>query len=371
MIIKELIWGIFIKINMESKCSSTATKHVSSKYWKAIKFAVAVACIRSKPLGLSAEEYALQLHLLYWKHHLIFPVTTMHSSLHNHSLEIVSMKQCFDIESDRCSILLIKNIVKYNAVKQIVENFDETVRNFDFENFENNLVDICLSLVKNLKNHLSQLQSLFREILPHDTLLHAVTSFCKAVQFLEKHKGSKNLFVTAQERRLCEIVSEAVDLISVLCIGIMKSSQFVMKKLCFMFLCFLMECRSFKFVVAKHLLYWICHVKKHLIDVTQNEWQETIITYDYLNNISCMLKLYKMFLLSFKQNKNALQRTGSSSVKQSANTIDQNFWLGAKKNLEESIFDCSSRYSIFSNYVVYLGFITSIISLKKDDDNED
>ena len=363
--------------NNQIKCKE---KDISASYWAAIKLAIAIACIRKKPSHLTAEQYALQLHLNYWENQL--------GSKKDFNCAEISHNNCSYFNNNNGNITEINKTVtrkcilsqslfqyvnEYNSIKYYVLNsYKESITFSEYRNLEIKVLDICMKIIKSAVNSMNNPSPCLFSKYNCDLLFQASVALCEGIQFLKKN-NNLSFFADVQRKSFCTVVNETIDLISLLCLNIMESSSFLIKKNCFMMLQQLSDCKALKVVLCKQMLYWICWMKDQLVLISSGDlnWNDSICV--SFNNVSYILELFErlvLFLLpdskKVEEIKN-LQFSCSTEISKlpSLNNFnidiknDEDFFLCAKKQIEENIHLCSLQFPLFSNVALHIGFILS------------
>ena len=349
---------------MSLNFNDVAGDEVSSSYWKAVKVAVAIACIRSKPEELTAEEYALQLHAEYWKRSISLCSHYQPASEFEPNKFIRLSQDCLESdECSRCLNMLVKCQLKFVALEPFLINY-EVGANAKF--IKEEIVEICMTVGKNMK----QITSCKAAYLPYNVLSGSVTIICKGIKFFESPQNLRSFGIEVEEKNLNTLVIVAVELISDFMLCIMETDCFKLQQMLSDFLISLWNCCSLRKVIIKQILYWICWLKNRLISVIQESLSLEDKLLHYLNNVSYMFILFENLVTVLVQDSNhsgnsnkSFHVDGDSSHNKSVsneystnNYVDNNILQNAKEQIEQNLFVCFERFPIFSNWVCSLGF---------------
>ena len=358
-------------MSLSSEDPLIADDTVRSSYWKAVKLAVAIACIRMKPTGISAEEYTLRMHQNFWKSQLkpsvhYYFMSNEETNISNHSsqsnCEVASFPSA---KSSSVMDVLIKCVSKFEELKSYFHNLrpDLAIKSSEFHKMEKELLQNCLSIVKSLEEVLSP--NIFK--LSYHVLSTAATVLCKGIELFEKYQNLDSFMIDVEEKSLCLIVNECLDFVGGLFLRIMNTTDHKFQKLCCGFLREFSTHSSLKLVVAKQALYWILRVKDELILLESNKllWNDEIAL--CLNNVAHMFKLFENYLVQLMQQPSFAARCNSNMTSQQCTSalcldaMDNNFLLHAEQTLQEKIFQCSGRFPLFCNWVFQLCFRISLL----------
>ena len=353
--------------------NETADDHVRSSYWKAVKLSVAVAFIRMKPLELSGEQYALQLHASFWKSRL---KSSMHEQTNRYSCILVHDSEKYNknvklfpfINENADLNELVVNLSRFESIKccfkSSCQNSSRAAK-LSNKNMEKELLQVCLSIGQILKEVLSnKVNKRFYNVISVAvaTLLNGITIFQNLDSFI----------MDIRQKSLHVIVSETVEFIAKLFLAIMNNHEpnYKFLQLCFSYMCDFLNCSSVNLAVAKQALYWICWVKQRLILIASKKLSLDDDTIFYLNNVSYMFRLFEHLLAQYMQhmslkkscNKDAQSpNTPLSASIFCAGSVNLDFFLHAQEQLQDNIFQCSGRFPLFSNWVFQLSFKMSML----------
>lgn len=357
---------------MSRQESNLKSDDILVNYWSAVKLAVAVACIRSKPLHLTTKQYVLELHFKYWENHLKLSKKELCNRFQQDS--VCSAKLFIPTTYFKKKLVvfdvLSKYIIEFESLSPFMNNCNhELLASFEYKRLEEKVLLVCVSLMRSIGDLVCNSSQLL-EMNALTLLNQATAAICKGVKFLETAGSFKSFFTDVYQKSLCTAVNDAIDLISILCQNLMESFNYELKKVCFILLQEFAKCQPLKVVLCKQLLYWLCFVKQKLIQTSSGEiiLDDKIVV--CLNNISFVFKLFECVLLPLfvkvdsktsctrHSNKESLLQVMSLDFKERASE-DWNFFFYAKKQLEENVQLCSPHYPLFTNYILHIGFILS------------
>jgi len=348
-----------------------------SSYWKAMKLAIAIACIRSKPPMLSAEEYVLQMHNQFWKSHLnsLFCKTRSNNDMNESKFNCQTPDFNAFIPNAKCNSFmsaLVKCTSKFEEIKPYFHNLNPVVevKSIEYNKMEKELLQNCLAIVKVLKEVVTADVMCVR--LPNNVIFAAVNALCKGVEIFEKYHPISSFVVDTEEKSLHVISNQILEFVSELSLRIMNATDHKFQKLCCYFLIDFLKYDSLKLIVAKQVLYWILWVKQRLLLLVKGElsWNDEISL--CLNNVAHMFKLFEQYLALLMQQtsneQNVNNNNNESDQSQSTcrknyltDVIDNDFLSHAQQMLQENLFQCSGRFPLFSNWIFKLGFKISTL----------